>query len=104
LLSLPARLISSLLLRAPPTSLALLPLNTDATILIPMLSSLSKNKVFPMVPRVVGLPLDKFQQALAHTLQVTDACTTCFEQRTVITQHVLEKALNQMRYDSTWSS
>ncbi|KNA23584.1 hypothetical protein SOVF_023580 isoform B, partial [Spinacia oleracea] len=69
LLSLPARLISSLLLRAPPTSLALLPLNTDATILIPMLSSLSKNKVFPMVPRVVGLPLDKFQQALAHTLQ-----------------------------------
>ncbi|KAL2895454.1 Symplekin [Bienertia sinuspersici] len=43
----------------------------DATILIPMLSSLSKN-------------------------EVTDACSACFEQRTVFTQHVLAKALNQI--------
>jgi hypothetical protein len=28
--------------------------------------------------------------------KVTDACTACFEQRTVFTQQVLEKALNQM--------
>ncbi|XP_021717692.1 uncharacterized protein LOC110685469 [Chenopodium quinoa] len=100
----------------------------DATILIPMLSSLSKNEVLPIFPRLVDLPLDKFQQALAHILQgsahtgpaltpaevlvaihdivpekekialkkVTDACTACFEQRTVFTQHVLAKALNQM--------
>lgn len=29
-------------------------------------------------------------------IQVTDACTACFEQRTVFTQQVLAKALNQM--------
>ncbi|XP_057252015.1 uncharacterized protein LOC104905104 isoform X2 [Beta vulgaris subsp. vulgaris] len=100
----------------------------DATILIPMLSSLSKNEVLPIFPRLVELSLDKFQQALAHILQgsahtgpaltpaevlvaihdivpekegialkkVTDACSACFEQRTVFTQNVLAKALNQM--------
>ncbi|XWS25434.1 hypothetical protein CRYUN_Cryun27aG0067900 [Craigia yunnanensis] len=41
----------------------------DATILIPMLSSLSKNEVFPIFPRLVDLPLEKFQLALAHILQ-----------------------------------
>ncbi|GFS44111.1 hypothetical protein Acr_00g0088530 [Actinidia rufa] len=104
----------------------------DATILIPMLSSLSKNEVLPIFPRLVELPLDKFQTALAHILQgsahtgpaltpaevlvaihditlekdglalkkaciqTLDACSACFEQRTVFTQQVLAKALNQM--------
>ncbi|KAK3021466.1 hypothetical protein RJ639_047638, partial [Escallonia herrerae] len=119
----------------------------DATILIPMLSSFSKNEVLPIFPRLVALPLDKFQTALAHILQgsahtgpaltpaevlvaihdispekdglalkkargtvsllslfilqsfvvqITDACSACFEQRTVFTQHVLAKALSEM--------
>ncbi|XP_024039661.1 uncharacterized protein LOC18041672 isoform X3 [Citrus clementina] len=100
----------------------------DATILIPMLSSLTKNEVLPIFPRLVDLPLEKFQMALAHILQgsahtgpaltpvevlvaihdivpereglalkkITDACSACFEQRTVFTQQVLAKALNQM--------
>ncbi|XP_074263726.1 uncharacterized protein LOC141586415 [Silene latifolia] len=100
----------------------------DATILIPMLSSLSRNEVLPIFARLVDLPLDKFQLALARILQgsahtgpaltpaevlvaihdivpekegialkkVTDACSACFEQRTVFTQHVLAKALSQM--------
>uniref|UniRef100_A0A2N9HUP2 Symplekin C-terminal domain-containing protein n=1 Tax=Fagus sylvatica TaxID=28930 RepID=A0A2N9HUP2_FAGSY len=107
----------------------------DVTILIPMLSSLSKNEVLPIFPRLVGLPLEKFQKALAHILQgsahmgpaltpvevlvsihqivpekdgitlkkacllyfkITDACSACFEQRTVFTQQVLAKALRQM--------
>uniref|UniRef100_A0A5B6YLP6 Symplekin n=1 Tax=Davidia involucrata TaxID=16924 RepID=A0A5B6YLP6_DAVIN len=100
----------------------------DVTILIPMLSSLSKNEVLPIFPRLVDLPLDKFQRALAHILQgsahtgpaltpaevlvvihdinpekdglalkkITDVCSACFEQRTVFTQQVLAKALNQM--------
>ncbi|XP_017981184.1 PREDICTED: uncharacterized protein LOC18591877 isoform X1 [Theobroma cacao] len=100
----------------------------DATILIPMLSSLSKNEVLPIFPRLVDLPLEKFQLALAHILQgsahtgpaltpaevlvaihdiipekdglplkkIMDACSACFEQRTVFTQQVLAKALNQM--------
>ncbi|KAK1554735.1 hypothetical protein Q3G72_016562 [Acer saccharum] len=100
----------------------------DATILIPMLSSLSKNEVLPIFPRLVDLPLEKFQMALDHILQgsahtgpaltpvevlvaihdivpereglalkkITDACSACFEQRTVFTQQVLAKALNQM--------
>ncbi|KAF3956396.1 hypothetical protein CMV_018470 [Castanea mollissima] len=41
----------------------------DVTILIPMLSSLSKNEVLPIFPRLVELPLEKFQTALAHILQ-----------------------------------
>ncbi|XP_022772986.1 uncharacterized protein LOC111315495 isoform X4 [Durio zibethinus] len=41
----------------------------DATILIPMLSSLSKNEVLPIFPRLVDLPLEKFQLALARILQ-----------------------------------
>ncbi|GLT60543.1 hypothetical protein SLA2020_333050 [Shorea laevis] len=100
----------------------------DVTILIPMLSSLSKSEVLPIFPRLVDLPLDKFQLALAHILQgsahtgpaltpaevlvaihdispekdglplkkITDVCSACFEQRTVFTQQVLAKALNQM--------
>ncbi|KAK9930072.1 hypothetical protein M0R45_027129 [Rubus argutus] len=100
----------------------------DVTILIPMLSSLAKNEVLPIFPRLVALPLEKFQTALAHILQgsahtgpaltpaevlvsihsivpekdglalkkITDACSACFEQRTVFTQQVLAKALNQM--------
>ncbi|KAI9200581.1 hypothetical protein LWI28_010098 [Acer negundo] len=100
----------------------------DATILIPMLSSLSKNEVLPIFPRLVDLPLEKFQMALDHILQgsahtgpaltpvevlvaihdivpereglalkkITDACSACFEQRTVFTQQVVAKALNQM--------
>ncbi|KAB2030375.1 hypothetical protein ERO13_D05G218680v2 [Gossypium hirsutum] len=93
-----------------------------------MLSSLSKNEVLPVFPRLVDLPLEKFQLALAHILQgsahigpaltpaealvaihdvipekgglplkkIMDACSACFEQRTVFTQQVLAKALNQM--------
>ncbi|KAI3491207.1 hypothetical protein L1887_44453 [Cichorium endivia] len=100
----------------------------DATILIPILSSFTKNEVLPIFPRLVQLPLDKFQMALAHILQgsahmgpaltpaevlvaihdispekdgvalkkIMDACSACFEQRTVFTQQVLAKALNQM--------
>ncbi|KAI3860400.1 hypothetical protein MKX03_018196 [Papaver bracteatum] len=100
----------------------------DAAILIPMLSSLPKDEVLPIFPQLVGLPLEKFQAALARILQgsahtgpaltpaevlvaihgirperdgvalkkITDACTACFEQRTVFTQQVLAKALNQL--------
>ncbi|KAL3505002.1 hypothetical protein ACH5RR_034843 [Cinchona calisaya] len=100
----------------------------DATILIPILSSFSKNEVLPIFPQLVNLPLDKFQTALAHILQgsahtgpaltpaevmvaihdiiperdhlplkkITDACSVCFEQRTVFTQQVMARALNQM--------
>ncbi|ONK67776.1 uncharacterized protein A4U43_C05F3650 [Asparagus officinalis] len=100
----------------------------DVTILIPLLSSLSKDEVLPIFPRLVNLPLEKFQDALARILQgsahtgpaltpvevlvaihdvdpvkhgvalkkITDACTACFEQRTVFTQHVLAKSLSHM--------
>lgn len=100
----------------------------DVAILIPMLSSLSKAEVLPIFPRLVDLPLEKFQTALARILQgsahtgpaltpaevliaihdidpdkdgvalkkVTDACTACFEQRTVFTQHVLAKSLSHL--------
>ncbi|KAF7817075.1 Symplekin isoform A [Senna tora] len=100
----------------------------DVTILVPLLPSLTKNEVLPIFPRLVDLPLEKFQMALAHVLQgsahtgpaltpvevlvaihgivpekdaialkkITEACTACFEQRTVFTQQVLAKALNQM--------
>ncbi|XP_017699952.2 uncharacterized protein LOC103713953 isoform X3 [Phoenix dactylifera] len=100
----------------------------DVAILIPMLSSLSKDEVLPIFPRLVDLPLEKFQTALARILQgsahtgpaltpaevliaihdidpekdgvalkkITDACTACFEQRTVFTQHVLAKSLSHL--------
>ncbi|KAL4558964.1 hypothetical protein LXL04_031090 [Taraxacum kok-saghyz] len=106
----------------------------DASILIPILSSFTNKEimmpmlvwafqVLPIFPRLVQLPLDKFQTALAHILQgsahmgpaltpaqvlvaihdispdkdaIMDACSACFEQRTVFTQQVLAKALNQM--------
>ncbi|CAL0305619.1 unnamed protein product [Lupinus luteus] len=100
----------------------------DVTILVPLLSSLSKKEVLPIFPQLVNLPLEKFQRALALILQgsahtgpaltpvevlvaihgivpekdglalkkITDACSACFEQRTVFTQQVLAKALNQM--------
>ncbi|VFQ92229.1 unnamed protein product [Cuscuta campestris] len=100
----------------------------DATILIPMLTSFSKTEVLPIFPRLVSLPLDKFQTAMARILQgsahtdpalspaevlvaihdinperdglplkkITEACSACFEQRTVFTQQVLTTALNQM--------
>ncbi|XP_075516795.1 uncharacterized protein LOC142551442 isoform X1 [Primulina tabacum] len=100
----------------------------DATILIPILSAFSRDEVLPIFPRLVHLPMDAFQTALAHVLQgsahtgpaltpaevlvaihdisperdglplkkITDACSACFEQRTVFTQQVLSNALNQM--------
>ncbi|KXG31070.1 uncharacterized protein LOC8073942 isoform X2 [Sorghum bicolor] len=100
----------------------------DASILIPLLPSFPKEEVLPIFPRLVDLPLERFQDALARILQgtahtgpaltpaevliaihdinpekdkvalkkVTDACTACFEQRTVFTQQVLEKSLNQL--------
>ncbi|KAG9146023.1 hypothetical protein Leryth_015634 [Lithospermum erythrorhizon] len=103
-------------------------LTQDATILIPVLSSFSKSEVLPIFPRLVDLPLDKFQTALDRILQgtahsgpaltpaevlvaihdikpekdglplkkITEVCSACFEQRTVFTQQVLAKALNQM--------
>ncbi|CAK9233640.1 unnamed protein product [Sphagnum troendelagicum] len=41
----------------------------DAAFLIPVLSSLSKEEVLPVFPRLVDLPPDKFQAALARILQ-----------------------------------
>ncbi|KAL0322933.1 UNVERIFIED_CONTAM: Symplekin, partial [Sesamum angustifolium] len=41
----------------------------DATILIPIISAFSKDEVLPIFPRLVQLPLNKFQMALAHILQ-----------------------------------
>lgn len=100
----------------------------DAGVLIPILSSLTKDEVLPIFPKLVDLPLEKFQAALARILQgsahtgpsltpaevliaihgidperdgiqlkkITDACSTCFEQRAVFTQQVLAKVLNQL--------
>jgi symplekin len=100
----------------------------DATYLIPVLSSLSKDEVTPIFPRLVDLSNEKFQAALARILQgsahsgpaltpaevlialhgidphkdavplkkVMDACSTCLQQRTVFTQQVLAKVLNQL--------
>ncbi|TVU35442.1 hypothetical protein EJB05_17332 [Eragrostis curvula] len=100
----------------------------DASILIPLLSSFPKEEVLSIFPRLVDLPVVKFQDALARILQGTahsgpaltpaevliaihdmtpekdnvalkkiiEACTTCFEQRTVFTQQVLERSLNQL--------
>ncbi|XP_042062970.1 symplekin-like isoform X3 [Salvia splendens] len=120
--------------RAPPTDLVVTVKHLyetrlkDATILIPILSAFSRDEVLPIFPRLVQLPLPKFQMALAHILQgsahtgpaltpvevlvaihdisperdslplkkITDTCSACFEQRTVFTQQVLAKALNQM--------
>ncbi|CAA7398192.1 unnamed protein product [Spirodela intermedia] len=41
----------------------------DVEILIPIISSLSKHEVLPIFPKLVNLPLDKFQLALARMLQ-----------------------------------
>ncbi|XP_077217666.1 HEAT repeat-containing protein isoform X2 [Tasmannia lanceolata] len=100
----------------------------DVEILIPILSSLPKDEVLRIFPKLVNLPLDKFQAAIARMLQgssqsgpaltpaevliaihgidpekdgiplkkVTDACSSCFEQRQVFTQQVLAKVLNQL--------
>ncbi|XP_047976738.1 uncharacterized protein LOC125218957 isoform X2 [Salvia hispanica] len=120
--------------RAPPTDLVVTVKHLyetrlkDASILIPIISAFSRDEVLPIFPRLVQLPLPKFQMALAHILQgsahtgpaltpvevlvaihdisperdslplkkITDTCSACFEQRTVFTQQVLAKALNQM--------
>ncbi|KAI3934754.1 hypothetical protein MKW92_015340, partial [Papaver armeniacum] len=93
----------------------------DVGILILVLSSLSKEEVLPIFPKLVNLSADKFQNALARMLQgsshsspvlspaevliaihgialkkVMDACNACFEQRQVFTQQVLSKVLNQL--------
>ncbi|KAF2582043.1 hypothetical protein F2Q68_00005674 [Brassica cretica] len=100
----------------------------DVSILIPLLSSLTKDEVLPIFPPLLNLSPEKFQLALGHILQgsahtgpaltpaevliaihevvpekggpplkkITDACSACFEQRTVFTQQVLAKALGQM--------
>jgi hypothetical protein len=105
----------------------------DAGFLIPVLSSLSKDEVLPVFPRLVDLPPDKFQAALARILQgsahtgpaltpaevlialhgidphrdsvslkkVMDACSACLQQRTVFTQQVLAKVLNQLVWSCT---
>ncbi|MCL7032904.1 hypothetical protein MKW94_018386 [Papaver nudicaule] len=41
----------------------------DVRILIPVLSSLPKDEVLPIFPKLVNLPADKFQTALARILQ-----------------------------------
>ncbi|KAF2548180.1 hypothetical protein F2Q70_00021103 [Brassica cretica] len=41
----------------------------DVSILIPLLSSLTKDEVLPIFPPLLNLPPDKFQLALAHILQ-----------------------------------
>ncbi|KAH7422666.1 hypothetical protein KP509_12G019100 [Ceratopteris richardii] len=100
----------------------------DAKLLIPILSSLSKEEVLPIFPRLVALPAQEFKGALDRILQgsvhtgpaltpaevliaihgidperdhiplsmVKDACAVCFQQRTVFTQQVLAKVLNQL--------
>ncbi|CDY11784.1 BnaC03g57940D [Brassica napus] len=104
----------------------------DVSILIPLLSLLTKDEVLPIFPLLLNLPPEKFQLVLAHILQgsahtgpaltlaevliaihdvvpekngpplkkITDACSACFEQRTVFTQQVLAKALGQMAIDA----
>lgn len=37
-----------------------------------------------------------WQEIKIWYMQITDACTACFEQRTVFTQHVLERSLSHM--------
>lgn len=97
----------------------------DARLLIPILSSLSKEEVLPIFPSLVALPSEDFKVALDRILQgsvhtgpaltpaevliaihgiedhvplpmVKDACAVCFQQRTVFTQQVLAKVLNQL--------
>ncbi|RXI01401.1 hypothetical protein DVH24_014750 [Malus domestica] len=68
----------------------------DVEILIPILPFLLKDEVMLIFPHLVNLQLDKFQAALACTLQVTDACNACFEQRQIFTQQVIAKVLNQL--------
>ncbi|CAM6090118.1 unnamed protein product [Calypogeia fissa] len=100
----------------------------DPVFLIPVLSSLTKDEVLPIFPRLVELSPEKFQTALARILQgsahtgpaltptevlialhgidpqrdsvplkkVMDACSACLQQRTVFTQQVLAKVLNQL--------
>ncbi|KAI5077131.1 hypothetical protein GOP47_0006955 [Adiantum capillus-veneris] len=100
----------------------------DAKLLVPILSSLSKEEVLPIFPRLVALPAPDFKGALDRILQgsvhtgpaltpaevliaihgidperdhvplsmVKDACAVCFQQRTVFTQQVLAKVLNQL--------
>ncbi|GAB2256376.1 hypothetical protein Droror1_Dr00010154 [Drosera rotundifolia] len=70
------RLVLELLMKSPPSpNLVATVIHLyetklkDATILIPMLSSLSKHEVLPIFPRLVDLPLDKFQKALDPILQ-----------------------------------
>jgi hypothetical protein len=41
----------------------------DVSILIPLLSSLTKDEVLPIFPPLLNLPPEKFQLALAHILQ-----------------------------------
>lgn len=41
----------------------------DAAVLIPILSSLTKDEVLPIFPKLVDLPLEKFRAALARILQ-----------------------------------
>ncbi|CAN6463169.1 unnamed protein product [Victoria cruziana] len=97
----------------------------DVAILVPILSSMTKDEVLPIFSKLVDLPLDKFRTALNHMLKgpspvlspaevliaihgidpekdgialkkVTDACTACFECRADFTQQVLAKVLNQL--------
>eukprot|EP00850_Spirogloea_muscicola_P022823 SM000313S11973 [mRNA] locus=s313:2624:10167:- [translate_table: standard] len=68
----------------------------DSEILIPILPSLLRDQVMPIFPRLLDLPLEKFQIALARILQVVDAITACLQQRSIFTQPVLAKALNQL--------
>ncbi|MCO5605256.1 hypothetical protein L7F22_059436 [Adiantum nelumboides] len=100
----------------------------DAKLLVPILSSLSKEEVLPIFPQLVALPAQDFKGALDRILQgsvhtgpaltpaevliaihgidperdqiplslVKDACAVCFQQRTVFTQQVLAKVLNQL--------
>ncbi|CAN6824094.1 unnamed protein product, partial [Brassica oleracea] len=41
----------------------------DVSILIPLLSSLTKDEVLPIFPLLLNLPPEKFQLVLAHVLQ-----------------------------------
>ncbi|KAG8077628.1 hypothetical protein GUJ93_ZPchr0007g4083 [Zizania palustris] len=54
----------------------------------------AKNTVVATDPYSPSTDNDNFHEE--GPLKVTDACTACFEQRTVFTQQVFEKSLNKL--------
>ncbi|KAG6527645.1 hypothetical protein ZIOFF_009771 [Zingiber officinale] len=65
----------------------------DAVILIPMLSSFSKDEVLPIFPRLVDLPLEKFQAALARILQFPLSASRIVRRSWPLRSHVVLRLL-----------